>query len=338
MIKKYSLFFSASLLSLLFVTFVFAAGGGGGGSVPSCTESVYQCTEWSSCSTSGTQTRVCQLTYFCPSASNSKPDEIRSCTPPQPPPPAPTPPPTSNEGQTLTPTPPPAPQCTNSKYECGNWSDACDANGLEHRTCRLVSECTQNPTPPPISARACSHLQCGNKPTIEERILCRVSLNPAGVARELEIQYLPEACRAETDAIEKKECIERYKSYQQCWALPVGKARFDCANTVLKISTVPIQDQVKDCKLSKDQSACMNQLREKVFYMVQFRFYDLEQRAEDLFYKGVSNETIADFDIIVETKKQAFNSATTDAERRQIILDVRKAWQDFVNKAKDQIK
>ena len=148
---------------------------------------------------------------------------------------------------------------------------------------------------------------------------------------------MPEACRAMTDNDEKEECIQRYKEYQPCWNLPEGQGRFECAKKVLKISNDPLKDQINFCKTAADPSDCMDVLREKVLYMITFRFYDLEQRAEDLFYRGVSASDIADFDTKIEIKKQEFNLATTNKERRQIILDVRKAWQDFVNKAKSQV-
>lgn len=140
------------------------------------------------------------------------------------------------------------------------------------------------------------------------------------------------------DTKEKKECIQRYKSFQPCWNLPAGEGRFACAQKVLKLSQNPLASQINNCKTASNSLICMNDLREKVLYMIKFRFYDLEQRVEDLYYKGVNNSDIADFDTKVETKKQEFDLATTNDQRRQIILDVRKAWQDFINKVKDQVK
>jgi hypothetical protein len=72
--------------------------------------------------------------------------------------------------------------------------------------------------------------------------------------------------------------------------------------------------------------------------MIKFRFYDLEERAEKLAERGADLNAVADLETIIESKKQAFNSAKTKAERRQIILDVHQAWQEFVNKVKDQVK
>lgn len=181
-------------------------------------------------------------------------------------------------------------------------------------------------------------MQCGNKSTLRERISCRLNLAPAGAARELELQYFPEACRIETGD-EQKECIDRYKSFQPCWNVKEGKVRFLCAQNVLKLGPV-VSDEVKTCQGKKgaDQVACKTEVKEKILYMIAFRFYDLETRAEELGNRGADLNAIADFETIVELKKQAFEKTSTNAERRKIILDVRKAWQDFVNKVKDQVK
>lgn len=44
-----------------------------------CTEDVYECTEWSACSTEGTQTRTCELISVCPGADNDLPLELMEC-------------------------------------------------------------------------------------------------------------------------------------------------------------------------------------------------------------------------------------------------------------------
>ncbi len=310
---------------------VFAAGGGSGGSVPTCTDNIWTCTDWSSCSTSGTQTRTCALTFSCASATNQKPTEIQSCTTPTPIP-AIQP---SNIPSAVSPTE--KPLCTSSTWECGPWSASCDVNGQEHRSCHLVADCPRSPTSSPAAARACSHLQCGDKATLHERISCRLGLAPSGVARELQIQYLPEECRTMKNVNDKKECISRYKQYQPCWNLPAGDGRFQCARNALKLG-LSVADQVHNCQALADKKFCVSNLREKVLYMIKFRFYDLEQRAEDLYYRGADPAAIADFDTIVETKKQEFDTAKTDNELQQIILDVRSAWKDFVNRVTNQVK
>jgi hypothetical protein len=56
-----------------------SGNGGGGGSSSTCSEN-WQCTEWSECSASGTQTRTCSDTKIC-NTTKSKPNETQSCAP-----------------------------------------------------------------------------------------------------------------------------------------------------------------------------------------------------------------------------------------------------------------
>ncbi len=316
--------------SFIIAATVFAAGGGGGGSVPTCTDNIWTCNEWSPCSTAGTQTRTCVLTFSCVTAANQKPSETQQCIPPTP---IPTPIPQPSIMTTATPTP----SCTASTWVCGAWSASCDAFGQEHRSCRLIADCSKFPTSSPSTARACQHLQCGNMKTLSERISCRLKLAPAGVTRELQIQYLPEECRVIANAAERKECIARYKSYQPCWSLPQGEGRFECARKVLKLKA-SVTDEIQACRTDANPSKCRTDLKEKVLYMIKFRFYDLEQRAEDLYYRGASPAAIAKFDTIVETKKQEFDQVKATSDFQRIILDVRSAWQNFMDQVKDQIK
>lgn len=316
---------------------VFAVGGGGGGSVPSCSADTWDCTGWGQCSSSGTQMRICSLTYDCPTADTPKPSESQSCTPPavspvEPPTPPPLVQPSPKKTETKT------PACTKDVWTCGAWGATCDIYGREQRTCQLSFDCPGVETPPPPESQSCQKVQCGNKSTLRDRISCRLNLAPAGAARDLELQYLPEACRVKTGG-KQKECVNRYKSFQPCWSSQEGEQRFSCARNVLKLGPV-ISEEVKACQGKKgaDQVACKNQLKEKVLYMIAFRFYDLETRAEELGNRGADLNAIADFETTIELKKQAFDKASTNAERRQIIFDVRLAWQEFLNKVKDQIK
>lgn len=303
---------------------VFAVGGGGGGSVPSCSADQWDCTGWSQCSLAGIQTRICTLTYDCPTTNTPKPSETQPCAPP--------PQEQKQEEKAKT------GSCKKDIWSCSDWSESCDIYGREQRSCKLSLDCSNVQTPPPPETQPCQKIQCANKPTLEERISCRLNLAPAGMARELELQYLPEACRVKTGEAQK-DCIELYRSFQPCWSVKEGKERFACARNVLKLGPV-ISDEVKTCqeKGGVDQASCKSALREKVLYMIAFRFYDLETRAEELGNRGADLKAVADFETIVELKKQEFDKAQTNSERRQIILDVRKAWQEFINKVKEQVK
>jgi hypothetical protein len=322
--------------------YVFAIGSGSGGIIPqepSCSADTWNCSEWSSCSALGRQTRTCTLSFDCLSAVTPRPAEEQSCTPPQPEQKPTTPEPIQLEQTPPAPKPIQKSSCTADRFECGPWSSTCNINGLEERTCRKVFDCPSADTSPPETQRACSHLQCGNKASLRERISCRLNLTPAGTARELQIQYLPEECRALQNEAVKNTRIARYKSYEPCWNVPAGEERFTCARNILKLGPV-ISQEVKTCqgKTGVEQVACKNEVKDKVFSMIKFRFYDLEERAEKLAERGADLNAVADLETLIESKKQAFSAAKTKAERRQIILDVRQAWQEFVNKIKDQVK
>lgn len=305
---------------------VLAAGGGGGGSVPSCAEDLWNCTDWSQCSQGGIQTRVCNLSFDCYGANTPKPQESQVCAP------------TAPSAAKPAPAPRPAtPSCAKDSFKCSDWSSTCDANGRENRACKLAFDCPNFQTPPPVQSQPCQKLQCGNKETLRERIFCRLNLAPAGVAREFEIQYLPEGCKKERGG-EQKECVNIYKSFQPCWGKKAREERFSCARSALKLGPL-VSEEVKLCQGKKgpEQVTCKKAIREKVLYMITFRFYDLETRAEELADRGADFNAIADFEAIVELKKQEFYKAAANPDRLRIILEVRKAWQDFVNIVKNQI-
>ncbi len=297
-----------------------AAGGGGGGYVaPTCTADEFSCTAWGACSSSGTQTRTCTMSYDCPSIVTPPPGETQSCTPPSPPPP-------STNTNTAAPAPKPA-ACTSDTWTCTDWSK-CDIYGNQLRSCNLTNDCSAVQTPAPEVSRRCPTLQC-DQSTLAERVTCRLHLAPAGLARELEIQYLPELCRTMTDPAKRTACIAQYKAFGPCWAKPVGEERFSCARGALALGP-DVAAAATQC--GGDQT-CIAALRDKVYALVRFRFYDLEERAEDTYYHGITIDQIASFVVTVEQKKIDFTNATSAAERRQIILDVRDAWQTFVAQA-----
>ncbi|MCX6813478.1 MAG: trypsin-like peptidase domain-containing protein [Candidatus Azambacteria bacterium] len=51
---------------------------------PSCAKDTWSCSDWSECSSSGSQTRTCNITFDCSVANTSSPNTTQSCTPPFP--------------------------------------------------------------------------------------------------------------------------------------------------------------------------------------------------------------------------------------------------------------
>ncbi len=310
---------------------VGSGGGGGGGSA--CTEDLYTCTQWGDCAADGRQSRTCTLIFDCPTASTPAPHETATCTPPPAPPaPAPTP---------LPPVvPPPAPVvCREDRWECSEWSATCDIYGRQNRTCRKTFDCPAGTNPSPVTERLCERLQCGDLKALPDRVLCRLSLAPAGLAREYELQYLPEECRSIAEGGKQTACVARYRAFGPCWEKSLGEERLSCARSVLKLGPV-LSEEVKTCqgKTGAEQVTCKSEVRQKVYDLIKFRMYDLEERAEELGSRGADLQAVAALVATIEEKKQSFNVASSQEERRQLILDVRAAWQKFINTVKGQVK
>ncbi len=343
-------YLSASFVvgSLVWAAASLAAGTGSGSSLPSCTQDIWTCGEWSSCNKDNEQSRRCVLTFECKDAETPMPPTKQTC--PAKPAPAPAPAPAPVPAATApepapAPAPSPAPSvttqapkapegCTHDTWVCADWP-ACDREGMQRRDCRVTLDCATIQTPPPQSERVCPSLQCGGKPTLLERVACRQRLAPAGLAREYEIEYLPELCRARTDKAARASCVEIYRALQPCWQLSEGAERNACAGRLFKLtSSVGARKTECDEKTEADRPMCMDLLRSDVHNMILFRMYDLEERAEALAGRNVPAELIAQFSAAVEEKKIAFDAAKDKDGRRQAILALRAAWQDFVTKAK----
>jgi hypothetical protein len=82
----------------------------------------------------------------------------------------------------------------------------------------------------------------------------------------------------------------------------------------------------------------MQQVNKKIYWLIKYRFYDLEKRAEKLADAGVSKTSIIDLITAVEEKKLQFNEANSREKRKKIILEVREIWKQFIMKAKEERK
>lgn len=328
MYKRYKILVGIGLAigatSMLSSMAAFAVGGGGGGQappVPTCTQDIWGCGAWEPCTPQGEQTRVCSLVTDCPESVTPVPDMLQSCVPPAP---EPTPEPEITK-------------CQEDLWSCSNWLD-CDTFGNMRRTCELVEDCPTAESSQPRISQRCDRLQCGNIAVLRERVECRLRLVPAGLARELEIQFLPEACKAFAVGDTRAECISLYKSFDPCWSLPLGDRRNLCAKDVLGLSEDVSTDVASCQELSVSEAVeCMSSLRARVHDMILFRIYDLEERAEELLDMGVRVEDVADFVTIIEELKHAFVIAESKEGRRNVILGARSAWRAFVDVARTQL-
>lgn len=105
-----------------------------------CSSDTWLCGNWSSCSTDGIQTRICNKDYDCPRADTPKPTTTQSCTP----------------------------ECTANDWTCSNWS-SCSSYGTQTRTCSKTSNCAGGVSSP-ATTQSCTYIpscsadtwQCSN--------------------------------------------------------------------------------------------------------------------------------------------------------------------------------
>ena len=92
-----------------------------------CSSNSYSCDAWSSCSSSGTQTRTCDKINNCED-SDLSPATTQSCTP----------------------------TCTLDHWSCTDWG-SCLSGGLQYRECNKISNC-QGGVSSPATSQSCTYI------------------------------------------------------------------------------------------------------------------------------------------------------------------------------------
>ncbi|MDO8581553.1 MAG: hypothetical protein Q7S16_01885 [bacterium] len=182
---------------------------------------------------------------------------------------------------------------------------------------------------PPLRTHFCYTL-----PLLKQRVECRLGLSQQDLVAEYAKQYLPEECRAVRAKKAQGDCVARYKDLQSCWENPVGDERTACAREVIGLPDDRAAER-KSCevkKVRKDRLACLASLQQKVYTLVKFRFYDLNERVEDFLkeHDTIDGRAGIQFIVVSELNKQKFNNARTKAQRLQIIKNERVAWKQVV--------
>ena len=179
-------------------------------------------------------------------------------------------------------------------------------------------------------------LKCGNLNTLKERVACRLEMEKDGQEEELELYYLPEECAALSGAA-RGICIARYKSVQTCWKFPIGEGRVACVKRTIRLET--IQEEKEKCSSlrGENKSVCVRGIKNKAYDLIKWRFYDLEERAEDFMKRGLASEDAAvDFISKTEQNKISFNDAKTKEERKEIIFEVKSDWKKLADAIKEK--
>jgi len=181
-------------------------------------------------------------------------------------------------------------------------------------------------------------LKCVNLVSVKERVSCRLDLEEEELEQELKLQYLPEECRALSGSI-RGLCIARYKSVQTCWKFPIGDERISCVKREIKLGDLQEEKERCNVKTGQEKALCINELKGKVYNLIKWRFYALEERAEDFMERGfVDKDLVVDFNVKIEENKRRFNEASTKKERKKIILDVRNDWKEFINIVRENLR
>ena len=179
-------------------------------------------------------------------------------------------------------------------------------------------------------------LKCGNLDNIDERVKCRLKLEGEDRYKEAKLQFLPEECRAQ-EGEKRSRCIRVYKLTQQCWKNDDDKLRVSCVKKNVGLEK-PVKEEIASCKeLEGDnRTQCVSDLRESVYDSVKFRFYNLEQKAEDLLDNGKIDEaTVTKLISDLEAKKIEFNEAGTIREKKIIVNEVKEIWKNFVKAVRE---
>lgn len=191
---------------------------------------------------------------------------------------------------------------------------------------KTVTECVPPTSRGTPTSRA---FLCYEMNLMKERVKCRLALTEEQRYHELKLQYLPEECRA-LNGTERDVCIQTYESVQKCWKYSEGDARVECVKSVINFTT--IDEEKEKCEAAADKTTCHEKIKKNAFTLIKFRFYDLEERAEELHEKNP--ELVAEAVTQLEEKKREFNAAKTIGEKKQIVMAVRQIWKDFAAEVK----
>ena len=223
----------------------------------------------------------------------------------------------------------PVQSCTEDTWTCTQWS-ACSDQHTQTRKCELSVDCLSIVTPKPEESASCasvsqllSSLQCHTLGSVEDRIRCRLQLSNSDLRNELKIAYLPEECRTRSGA-SQDSCIHAYSSVQPCWARPMIE-RSACVKNVFGIS------EIKKSSDACNTQECKLELEKNVLWVVKFKLYDLEERAEWLLEKKyITEDQAVRIIAALEEQKVSFNAAQSLGDRKQVLKNAKKLWIDFL--------
>jgi len=188
-------------------------------------------------------------------------------------------------------------------------------------------------TDPVIKENRELSLKCREFASLRERVRCRILLPEKYQSNKVE--FLPEECLSYGGRY-RDRCIENYDKVQECWKLSSDSERIQCSRQKIGITSAKSERNLCEQKTGEGRETCLTDLKDKVFTGIKFRVYNLEEKAEKMMEKGVSEKTVIDFISLMESKKIFFNSAASIEEKKSVLENVREAWIDFIIAAKKE--
>lgn len=171
---------------------------------------------------------------------------------------------------------------------------------------------------------------CADFLSMFDRVKCRLSLAPSEQESALELKYLPEQCFPLKDA-EQDTCVQGYQKLRQCQVYDASGERIACAK-----QTIGLAGNLNQyCSNRNDKAACKAEFSQNTYRLIIFRFYELEEKAEEWLADGrISLQDAADFVTLVEAAKIKFSEVQSYEEKRNVILGVRDIWKELVRVVK----
>ena len=180
---------------------------------------------------------------------------------------------------------------------------------------------------PTVAEQTGKQLKCGGMLSLSDRVRCRLALREEQRAEY--DNFFPEECKSRAD---QDHCIQVYTAVQQCWNFPNGPSRINCVRRQLKLGDIPSEKANCNALDVGKRENCNQQLRDKVYALVKFRLYNLEEEGEKLMEEGkVQKEDLVAFVVKMETSKQKFNEAQTLEQRKAILMQAQQDWKIFVS-------
>jgi len=169
---------------------------------------------------------------------------------------------------------------------------------------------------------------------IEERVRCRIRLRYE--EQEEYENFFPEECKARPG--EEKECLSFYQGIDHCWDILHGPSRLSCAKQVIGIENIANEKARCQARIGTERNECNRELKNKVFDLIKFRLYNLEQQVSGLEENGrkLTEDQIVEFVVKLEKLKLGFNAAVTNNERKLIILQARQEWVNLIRQLKGE--